>query len=232
MDITGSTALVTGANGGLGRHFVSLLLRRGARKVYAGTRRETTWDDERVVPLLLNVMDPISVRSAVDFAGDVSLLVNNAGVLGPRSLLTSSLEEIRDTFETNVWGPLTLVRGFAPTLAQSDESAVVDVHSTMSWLAEPGAYSPSKAAFWGLTNSLRLELAGQGTQVLGAHLGPTDTPMIAGSGVAKSDPATVVANILDALQAGADDVYADEAARRVRQSLKTLATGVLPPHTD
>ena len=108
----------------------------------------------------------------------------------------------------------------------------MDVHSTMSWLAEPGPYSPSKAAFWGLTNSLRLELAGHGTQVLGAHLGPTDTPMIAAFDVAKAHPADVVTNILDALEAGADDVYADDAARRVRESLSTLATGVVATQTD
>lgn len=232
MIVKQSGALVTGANGGLGREFVSQLLDRGASKVYAGTRREMTWDDDRVVPLLLDVREPNSIRTAVSAADDISVLVNNAGVLGPASLLTSPLEEILATFETNVFGPLALVRAFAPTLARAHRSAVVDVHSTMSWLAEPGPYSASKAAFWGLTNSLRIELAGQGTQVLGAHLGPTNTPMIAAFDVAKADPAEVVANILDALEAGGDDVYADDAARRIRESLSRLATGKIPAQTD
>ena len=105
MIIKPSVALVTGANGGLGRQFVSQLLDRGASKVYAGTRREMTWDDDRVVPLLLDVTDSNSIRTAVSAAGDISVLVNNAGVLGPGSLLTSPLEEIRATFETNVFGP-------------------------------------------------------------------------------------------------------------------------------
>ena len=231
MIVKQSAALVTGANGGLGRQFVCQLLDRGASKVYAGTRREMTWDDDRVVPLRLDVTDSNSIRTAVSAADDISVLVNNAGILGPGSLLTSPLEEIRATFETNVFGPLALVRAFAATLARAEGSAVVDVHSTMSWLADPGPYSPSKAAFWGLTNSLRLELAGQGTQVLGAHLGPTDTPMIAMFDTAKSDPVRVVSNILDALEAGADDVYADDTARRVRESLSALTTGVLPTQT-
>ncbi|MBO9524319.1 MAG: SDR family oxidoreductase [Nocardioidaceae bacterium] len=225
MDINGSVAVVTGASGGLGREFVRQLLDRGAAKVYAGARREVDWDDARVVPLLLDVTDEEQVRAAVDVASDVTLLVNNAGATGPRSLLEAPMDEIRATFETNVFGPLALVRGFAPALAKAGGGAVLDVHSVLSWLATPGAYSPSKAAFWGLTNSVRLELAGQGTQVLGAHLGYTDTPMTAALDVAKGDPADVVARILDDLAAGEDESQADETARTVRAALSTLTTG-------
>jgi NAD(P)-dependent dehydrogenase (short-subunit alcohol dehydrogenase family) len=225
MDINGSVALVTGATGGLGREFVRQLLDRGAAKVYAGARREHAWEDDRVVPLALDVNEDAAIRSAVDLASDVTLLVNNAGVTGPRSLLEGSMEDIRATFETNLFGPLQLVRGFAPALAKAGGGAVVDVHSVLSWLATPGAYSPSKAAFWGLTNSLRLELAGQGTQVLGAHLGFTDTPMTAGLDVEKADPADIVAAILDALAAGEDEAHADETTRNIRAALSTLTTG-------
>ena len=225
MDIDGSVALVTGANGGLGREFVRQLVERGASKVYAGARRDVAWQDERVLPIRLDVTNPDSVAAAIEAAGDVTLLVNNAGVVGPRSLLDSPFEAIRETFETNVFGPLALVRGFAPALAKAGGGAVVDVHSVLSWLASPGAYSPSKAAFWGLTNSLRLELAGQGTQVLGAHLGYTDTPMTARLDVPKGDPIEVVARILDALAAGADEAHADDTAVSVRANLSTLTTG-------
>jgi NAD(P)-dependent dehydrogenase (short-subunit alcohol dehydrogenase family) len=225
MDIRGSVALVTGANGGLGREFVRQLVERGAGKVYAGARRDVAWEDERVLPIRLDVTDPESVAAAFEAAGDLTLLVNNAGVVGPRSLLQSPFDAIRETFETNVFGPLALVRGFAPALAKAGGGAVVDVHSVLSWLASPGAYSPSKAAFWGLTNSLRLELAGQGTQVLGAHLGYTDTPMTARLDVPKGDPIEVVARILDALAAGADEAHADDSAVNVRANLSTLTTG-------
>jgi NAD(P)-dependent dehydrogenase (short-subunit alcohol dehydrogenase family) len=115
-------------------------------------------------------------------------------------------------FETNVFGPLELVREFAPALAAHGAGSVVNVHSVLSWLATPGAYSSSKAAFWGVTNALRLALATQGTQVVGAHLGFTDTPMIAELDVPKADPAHVVANILDA-KAKDHDLSSDRGCR-------------------
>ena len=104
----------------------------------------------------------------------------------------------------------------------------MNMHSVLSWLATPGAYSPSKAAFWGLTNSLRLELAAQGTQVLGAHLGYTDTPMTAHLDVAKADPAVIVARILDALEAGRTEILADQVTVAVHAALPSLTTGVRP----
>jgi NAD(P)-dependent dehydrogenase (short-subunit alcohol dehydrogenase family) len=228
VQIDGSVALVTGANGGLGREFVRQILERGASKVYAGARRDLDWGDDRVVPLRLDVTDLGSITAAAEEAGDVTLLVNNAGVIGARSLLLSPIAEIRDTFETNLFGPLELTRAFAPALAAAGGGAIVNVHSVLSWLASPGAYSPSKAALWGLTNTLRLELTSQGTQVLGAHLGYTDTPMIAGLDVPKSDPAVIVRRILNALAAGSDEAHADEVTQQVRSNLSTLTTGAMP----
>ncbi|MFC9789832.1 SDR family oxidoreductase [Rhodococcus sp. NPDC127528] len=227
MQINESVVVVTGANGGLGREFVRQFLERGARKVYAATRRNLDWADARVVPLLLDVTDPDSIEAAAAQAADVSVVVNNAGSVGAPSLLSSSIADIRDTFEANLFGPLQVTRAFAPALAAAGGGAIVNVHSVLSWLASPGAYSPSKAALWGLTNTLRLELAGQGTQVLGAHLGYTDTPMTAGLDVPKSDPAVIVARILDALAAGADEAHADDVTQRVRSNLSTHTTGAI-----
>lgn len=227
MELNGSVVLVTGANGGLGREFVGQALARGASKVYAAARKPQDWDDERVVPLQLDVTDPSSIRAAAAAAGDVNVLVNNAGITGASSLLNSPIGEIREVFETNVFGPLELVREFAPTLAAHGGGAVVDIHSVLSWLAFPGAYSPSKAAFWGITNSLRLELADQSTQVLGAHLGFTDTPMIADLDVEKSAPEDIVRRILDALEAGASEALADEITAQVRAGLSNATTGAL-----
>jgi len=227
MQIEGSVVLVTGAGGGLGREFVRQFLERGATKVYAAARRKLDWPDDRVRPLQLDVTDAGSISAAAEAAPDVTVLVNNAGVVGPRSLVTSPIEEIRDTFETNVFGPLQMTRAFAPALAAAGGGAIVDVHSVLSWLATPGAYSPSKAALWGLTNTLRLELADQGTQVLGAHLGYTDTPMTAGLDVPKSDPVVIVTRILDALTAGSDEALADELTQQVRSNLSTLTTGAI-----
>src|SRR5690349_24447627 len=125
MKLDGSVVLVTGANGGLGTEFVRQSLERGASKVYAAARKPQEWDDERVVPLRLDVTDPISIREAVAAAADVTVLVNNAGITGAGSLLTSPIGEIREVFETNVFGPLELVREFAPTLAAAGGGAVV-----------------------------------------------------------------------------------------------------------
>jgi NAD(P)-dependent dehydrogenase (short-subunit alcohol dehydrogenase family) len=234
MELSNRVVLVTGANGGLGREFVAQALARGAAKVYAAARRVESWPDPRVVPLLVDVTDAEAVIAAAARAADVDVLINNAGVTGAGSLLRSAPEEIRATFETNVFGPLSLVRAFAPVLAANCGGAVVNVHSVLSWLAAPGAYSPSKAAFWGLTNSLRLELAAQGTQVLGAHLGYADTPMTAGLDVAKADPAVIVARILDALEAGRTEALADEVTVSVHAALPSLTTGVrpAPSHTE
>lgn len=229
MNLSDRVVLVTGATGGLGQEFVAQSLKRGAAKVYAGARRDHSWDDTRIVPLRVDVTDPGAVAAAAAAAPDADVLINNAGVGGARSLLTSPESEIRETYEANVFGPLLLVRAFAPILARNGGGAVIDVHSVLSWLARPGAYAASKTAFWGLTNALRIELAGQGTQVVGAHFGYTDTPLIAHrTDVEKSDPAVIVGSILDALEAGQDEAIADDVSRQVKAGLPALTTGLLP----
>jgi NAD(P)-dependent dehydrogenase (short-subunit alcohol dehydrogenase family) len=228
MNLDSRVILVTGATGGLGQEFVTQSLARGAAKVYAGARRDHDWSDPRVVPLRLDVTDPAAIAAAAAAAPDTDVLINNAGAYGAESLLTSAEEEIRATYEANLFGPLLLVRAFAPVLAGNGGGAVVDIHSALSWIARPGAYAASKTAFWGLTNALRLELADQKTQVVGAHLGYTDTPFIAHLDVPKSDPAVIVARILDALEAGEDEAIADDTSAQVRSILSGITTGILP----
>src|SRR5579862_6740542 len=229
MDLRNRVIFVTGAAGGLGQQFVTQSLARGAAKVYAAARRDHPWDDPRIVPVRLDVTDPGQISAAAATAPDTDVLINNAGVGGAPSLLASPEEQIRATFEANVFGPLLLVRAFAPVLARGGGGAVVDIHSVLSWLARPGAYAASKTAFWGLTNALRLELADQKTQVVGAHLGYTDTPLIAHlTDVDKSDPALVVSRILDALERGDDEAIADDVSGQVKSILPGITTGVLP----
>src|SRR5689334_16632093 len=111
----GAVVLVTGANGGIGTHFVQQLLDRGASTVYASARHPRGWDDERVVPLTLDVTDPDSIRAAVEAAPDVTVLINNAGAsVGSADILEHTDEEIRANVETNFLGPLFLSRAFAP----------------------------------------------------------------------------------------------------------------------
>ncbi|MET3957843.1 NAD(P)-dependent dehydrogenase (short-subunit alcohol dehydrogenase family) [Rhodococcus sp. OAS809] len=175
--LNGSVVLVTGANGGIGTHFVHEALARGASKVYATARTPRTWDDERIVPLALDVTNPASIEAVVSAASDVTVLINNAGTsTSSTGILTHTDEEIRANVETNFLGPLFLARAFAPILTAQDESVIIDIHSLLSWYAVAGIYSATKAALWSATNSLRLELAPAGVHVVGVHVGWVDTP--------------------------------------------------------
>ena len=145
--LNGAVVLVTGANGGIGTHFVHEALEHGAAKVYATARSPRTWDDDRVVPLPLDVTSPASIQAAVDVAPDVSVLINNAGVsTSSPGILTHTDEEIRTNVETNFLGPLFLARAFAPILTSNDKSTLVQVHSLLSWYAVAGIYSATEAA--------------------------------------------------------------------------------------
>uniref|UniRef100_UPI003CF1510F SDR family NAD(P)-dependent oxidoreductase n=1 Tax=Pseudomonas aeruginosa TaxID=287 RepID=UPI003CF1510F len=156
------------------------VLARGASKVYATARTPRTWEDERIVPLTLDITDPASIRAAVEAAGDVTLLINNAGAsVTTPGILSHTDAEIRTNVETNFLGPLFLARAFAPILAAKGNSAIIDIHSAMSWYAVGGIYSATKAALWSATNSLRLELAPEGVHVVGVHVGYVDTAMAA-----------------------------------------------------
>ena len=173
--IEGSVALVTGGQRGIGKALVEELLSRGAAKVYATARTPGPGNDERVEALALDVNDDDSVAALAERAPDVSAVFNNAGVLYPGPLLTADMRQVRDLFETNVFGPLKIAQAFAPVLASHGGGVLVDMHSVLSWGAGAGAYGASKAALWSLTNSLRIELAAQHTQVTGVHLGFADT---------------------------------------------------------
>jgi NAD(P)-dependent dehydrogenase (short-subunit alcohol dehydrogenase family) len=227
-EINNGTVLITGANGGLGTEFVKQALARGAAKVYATARTPRTWDDARVVPLRLDVTDPASVDEVVRTAGDTTIVINNAGAGGTSELLQSSVEEVERLFATNVFGPLRVAKEFAPVLAANGGGALIDVHSVLSWLAVAGGYSASKAALWSITNSLRLELAPQGTHVVGAHLGYTDTPMTEGLDVEKADPADIVASIYDAVAADEHEALADQVSKDVRSALSAPLSALYP----
>ena len=138
--LSGAVVLVTGANGGLGRELVEQSLARGAAKVYATARRPQEWNDSRVVPLALDVTDPDSIRAAVTLARDVTVLINNAGMgVESDTFLALPDRKIREVMETNFFGPVALTKAFAPVLAASGTSAVLNIHSVLSWIALTGA---------------------------------------------------------------------------------------------
>ncbi|MEU7617948.1 SDR family oxidoreductase [Micromonospora rifamycinica] len=217
MQINGAVALVTGANRGIGRQFASQLLGRGAR-VYATARRPELVDLPGATVLALDITDPASVAAAAAAAPDVNLLINNAGVSTAADLVGGDLAEVRRELDTHFWGTLSVIRAFA---AQLGDGAILNVLSALSWFAHPGsgAYSVAKAAEWSLTNSVRLELAAQRTLVTGLHMGAVDTDMMAGYDIPKIDPADVVRQALDAIEADRIEVLADGTAATVKASL-------------
>ncbi len=226
--LDGAVVLITGANGGLGREFVAQALARGAAKVYATARAPRQWDDPRIVPLALDVTDRESVRAAAAAATDVTVLVNNAGGTSQASLLDDDLAGARQLFETNFWGQLEVTNAVLPAV-KANGGAVVNVLSALSWLALADTYSATKAVFSSATNTQRLALAGDGVQVLGLHLGYTDTPMTAGIDAPdKNDPADVVRAAYDGLEAGQLEVLADETSRQVKAGLAAPISALYP----
>ena len=217
--LQGAVVLVTGANGGLGTEFVRQALERGAAKVYATARTPRDWNDERVVPLTLDVTDASSIAAVAALAADTTVVVNNAGASAPSTMLDADLDEVRALFETNVFGPLAVAQAFAPVLTANGGGALVDIHSALSWYAAGNAYSATKAAFWSITNSLRLELAPRGTQVVGVHLGYTDTPMIADLDVPKGRADDIVRRVYEGVEAGEHEVLADDTAVWAKSTL-------------
>ena len=217
--VSGQTVLVTGGRRGLGSALVDELLARGAAKVYSTAREQYPDSRDNVLTLPLEVRDEESVAALAETASDVDIVINNAGILLPGALLTVDFDDITTTFDINTLGPLRVTRALAPILAANGGGALVNVHSVLSWLAGSGAYGASKAAIWSLTNSLRAELSGQGTQVLGVHVGFIDTEMVADIGLPKTAPGDVAAAVIDALEAGAHEVLVDEVTAAVKAKL-------------
>ncbi|NJC69894.1 SDR family oxidoreductase [Planosporangium thailandense] len=227
--INDSVAVVTGGQRGIGKAFVEALLQRGAAKVYATARKPGPSEDPRVEAVALDVTDPAAVSALADHARDVNIVVNNAGVLFPSPLLQADMAEVVATFETNVFGALRVAQSFAPVLAANGGGALVDMHSLFSWGAGAGAYGASKAALWSITNSLRVELAPQGTQVVGVHLGFADTDMVAGFPTQKISPAEVAELALDGVEEGSDEVLVDTLTRQMKAALSGPVTGLTVP---
>ncbi|GHH42708.1 SDR family oxidoreductase [Lentzea cavernae] len=221
MDIKGSVALVTGANRGLGKEFVSQLLERSAKKVYATARDVSTITTPGVVPLTLDLLDQATVDEVARQAGDVTLLVNNAGIATGQNLVRGDLTQIRREMETHFFGTLGVTRAFADVLGRNGGGAVINVLSALSWFSYNGAtsYSAAKAAEWSLTAGTRVELADQGTQVLGLHLGAADTDMMAGYEGPLLQAADVVRAALDGLADGAAEVVVDDWSRTTKAGL-------------
>jgi NAD(P)-dependent dehydrogenase (short-subunit alcohol dehydrogenase family) len=232
MKIENSVALVTGSNRGIGLAFTRELLARGARKVYAGARDPSSVTLPGVVPVRLDVTNENEVAEAARKAGDVTLVINNAGVAHWGPFLAPDSEEVaRRQFETNFFGMLRVSKAFAPVLKANGGGAFLNVLSIVSWMngGQLAAYAASKSAAWSLTNALRHELASQKTQVLALHMAFVDTDLVRSIEAPKTSPEDIVKRALDALEAGQEEVLADEMTKRFKQGLTAARPSYLPP---
>lgn len=232
MKIKDAVVLVTGANRGIGLAFARELLARGARKVYAGARDPTTVTEAGVQALQLDVTRPEQVAAAAARASDVTLVINNAGIAQPGGFLAADSEDTtRRIFETNFFGVLGMSKAFAPVLRVNGGGGLLNVLSVVSWVngGELAAYSASKSAAWSLTNALRNELAAQKTQVLALHMAYVDTDLTRGFEVPKTSPEQIVQRALNGLEAGLDEVLADEITQQVKAGMTAARPGYLSP---
>jgi NAD(P)-dependent dehydrogenase (short-subunit alcohol dehydrogenase family) len=231
MKIKNTVALVTGANRGIGLAFAHELLARGARKVYVGARDPASVTQSGVQALRLDVNKPEDVAAAAALATDVSLVINNAGIAQPGGFLAPDGEEVtRRIFETNFFAMLRMSSAFAPILKANGGGALLNVLSVASWVngGELAAYSASKSAAWSLTNALCNELAAQKTQVVALHMGYVDTDLTRGLDAPKSSPGDIVKRALDGLEAGLDEVLADELTVHVKRGMTAARPSYLP----
>ena len=226
MKIAGKAVLVTGANRGIGQALVEEALRRGAKRVYAGTRQPLAHLDGRVTPLTLDVTNAAQIQAALEKVDSLDVLINNAGVAIYDDL--SSLNVIEQHLLVNFLGPLRVTQAFLPLLRRS-KGAIVNNLSLVALAALPiiPAYSISKAAAFNMTQSLRALLAGQGVTVHAVVLGPIDTDMNRGFDIPKASPASAAQRIFDGLEQGEEDIFPDPASLSIAEGWRNGAVKAL-----
>lgn len=218
MKLTNVTAIVTGANRGMGAILVRDLLAGGARKVCAGARSVDSLvdvvalDPSRVVPLRLDITNADDVALAVQAAGDVTMLVNNAGYAARGTALNADFDDAAASMDVNYFGTLRTIRGFVPVLEQNGGGAIVTILSMLSLAPISGVatYSASKAALESVTQSMRSDLASRGIDTHAVYQALVDTEMAKGIELPKADPKSVVAAVLAGVEAGDGVIMPDE----------------------
>lgn len=223
MRIQDTIALLSGANRGIGLATAEGLLDRGVAKLYACARNPDSLASlvekapDRVTTVKLDVTDQAQVNAAAAQAADARLLINNAGVLTPGSVLSNDFELAEFDMSVNYFGLLRMIRAFAPVLEANGGGAITNLLSVVSMANMPviGGYSASKAAAWSLTQAVRPELAERGVSVFGVYPGPVETDMTDGFEMDKADVREVAREILDGIEADRLDIFPDAFAKQV-----------------
>jgi NAD(P)-dependent dehydrogenase (short-subunit alcohol dehydrogenase family) len=226
MSITGKAVLVTGANRGIGQALVDEALSRGARQVYAGTRQRLVHPDQRVTPLILDVVDTAQIHAAAAQVESLDILINNAGI-APYDDLSDHVT-LERSLAVNLFGTYGVTRAFLPMLTRS-RGAIVNNVSLAALAPVPlvPAYSVSKAAAFNLTQSLRALLAGQGVRVHAVLTGPTDTDMNRGLDIPKASRESVARAIFDGVEHGEEDIFPDPLSQSMAESWRGGAAKAL-----
>src|SRR5262245_11253259 len=220
IDIANKSVLITGANRGIGRALVDEAIRRGAKRVFAGSRGPLELNDDRVTTLTLDVTNASQIQRAVETVDTLDVLINNAGVAIYDDL--SSLHIVEQHLDVNFLGMLRVTHAFVPLLKRS-HGAIVNNLSMAALAALPmiAGYSISKAAAFNMTQSLRALLASEGVTVHGVILGPVDTDMNRGLEIPKASPDSAAAGIFDGLARGEEEIFPDPASQSIAEGWRT-----------
>lgn len=226
MSLKDKNVLVTGTNRGIGRALVEEALRRGAKRVYAGTRQPLDHLDGRVMPLTLDVTSAAQIRGAVRKVEALDILINNAGLAAYDDL--SDRATLEQHLAVNLFGTYGVTQAFLPLLTAS-RGAIVNVLSVAAFAALPvfPAYSISKAAAFSLSQALRALLAGRGVRVHAVLAGPVDTDMSRGLDIPKASPQAVARAIFDGVEKGQEDIFPDSMSESMAQSWHNSAAKAL-----
>lgn len=220
MKLENKTVFVSGANRGIGKAIVEALLKQKVRKIYAAARKTQDlpkFGDARVVPVVLDITDRAQIEKAAAQAGDVDVLINNAGVLSYAGVVSGEPEMLMRDMQVNYFGTLSMVRAFAPVIEKNGGGAIANVSSIVGLapMAAIGGYSASKAALFSATQAMRAELKPKNISVHGIFPGPIDTDMARGFEASKTSPQVTAENIVAGIAAGREDIFPDPMSTQV-----------------
>src|SRR5690606_41650195 len=207
--------LITGANRGIGKSLVKASLEKGVKKIYATSRdldKMPNFEDGRVEPLELDITDSTQISKVIEKTRDIQILINNAGLFNPGTILGGELSGMELDMKTNYYGTVNMMRAFTTILENNTPSKIVNIVSIAAYSPLPSiaGYAASKSALYSATLSTRIEVAKKGITVHAVNPGAIDTDMNKGNDWDMLAPDGIAEIILDKVEAGELDIVPDE----------------------